>query len=156
MDGAPLKRGRSPREAESARAGAAGSPAEANVPVPEANLPLFEANPPPGEPGQSLSGASLPPQKANGSPREANLPFSGVRDASGGGVPLREASLPRRPHTTHGPRLLTPGANPWHNPRPSGVSQTSCAQVAQLVEHVTENHGVTGSIPVLGTISSYL
>jgi hypothetical protein len=25
------------------------------------------------------------------------------------------------------------------------------AQVAQLVEHVTENHGVTGSIPVLGT-----
>jgi hypothetical protein len=25
------------------------------------------------------------------------------------------------------------------------------AQVAQLVEHVTENHGVAGSIPALGT-----
>jgi hypothetical protein len=28
------------------------------------------------------------------------------------------------------------------------------AQVAQLVEHVTENHGVGGSIPPLGTITS--
>ena len=27
------------------------------------------------------------------------------------------------------------------------------AQVAQLVEHVTENHGVGGSIPPLGTIN---
>ena len=27
------------------------------------------------------------------------------------------------------------------------------AQVAQLVEHVTENHGVGGSIPPLGTIT---
>ena len=27
----------------------------------------------------------------------------------------------------------------------------SLAQVAQLVEHVTENHGVAGSIPALGT-----
>ena len=27
------------------------------------------------------------------------------------------------------------------------------AQVAQLVEHVTENHGVGGSIPPLGTTS---
>ena len=26
------------------------------------------------------------------------------------------------------------------------------AEVAQLVEHVTENHGVGGSIPSLGTI----
>ncbi len=29
-----------------------------------------------------------------------------------------------------------------------------CAQVAQLVEHATENRSVTGSIPVLGTISA--
>ena len=29
----------------------------------------------------------------------------------------------------------------------------SWAQVAQLVEHVTENHGVGGSIPPLGTIN---
>ncbi len=28
------------------------------------------------------------------------------------------------------------------------------AQVAQLVEHATENRSVTGSIPVLGTIFS--
>ena len=28
------------------------------------------------------------------------------------------------------------------------------AQVAQLVEHVTENHGVGGSIPSLGTITA--
>jgi hypothetical protein len=30
------------------------------------------------------------------------------------------------------------------------------AQVAQLVEHVTENHGVGGSIPPLGTRNSYV
>ncbi len=29
---------------------------------------------------------------------------------------------------------------------------SSVAQVAQLVEHMTENHGVGGSIPPLGTI----
>ena len=34
------------------------------------------------------------------------------------------------------------------------ASQRFCAQVAQLVEHVTENHGVGGSIPSLGTIVS--
>jgi hypothetical protein len=35
-----------------------------------------------------------------------------------------------------------------------GISLNSGgAQVAQLVEHVTENHGVGGSIPPLGTIS---
>ena len=32
------------------------------------------------------------------------------------------------------------------------ASQRFRAQVAQLVEHVTENHGVGGSIPSLGTI----
>src|SRR6185437_3242829 len=31
-------------------------------------------------------------------------------------------------------------------------SSDANAQVAQLVEHVTENHGVGGSIPPLGTI----
>jgi hypothetical protein len=29
------------------------------------------------------------------------------------------------------------------------------AQVAQLVEHVTENHGVGGSIPPLGTKAKF-
>jgi hypothetical protein len=33
----------------------------------------------------------------------------------------------------------------------ASVSTTPLAQVAQLVEHVTENHGVGGSIPPLGT-----
>ena len=33
------------------------------------------------------------------------------------------------------------------------ASQGFRAQVAQLVEHVTENHGVGGSIPSLGTIT---
>ena len=31
------------------------------------------------------------------------------------------------------------------------LSRLGSAQVAQLVEHVTENHGVDGSIPPLGT-----
>ena len=37
-------------------------------------------------------------------------------------------------------------------PRPRGGLG---AQVAQLVEHVTENHGVGGSIPPLGTINLF-
>ena len=43
------------------------------------------------------------------------------------------------------PSLYNPGA-------PLFVTRTGAkAQVAQLVEHVTENHGVGGSIPPLGT-----
>ena len=50
-----------------------------------------------------------------------------------------------------------PPAVPLDSGRPSLLKSLSLgagprAQVAQLVEHVTENHGVTGSIPVLGTI----
>ena len=33
------------------------------------------------------------------------------------------------------------------------IATTCRAEVAQLVEHVTENHGVGGSIPSLGTTS---
>src|SRR5919106_4094792 len=43
-----------------------------------------------------------------------------------------------------GPALASCG--PWPMVR---------AQVAQLVEHVTENHGVGGSIPPLGTIATH-
>ena len=32
---------------------------------------------------------------------------------------------------------------------------SACAQVAQLVEHATENRSVGGSIPPLGTIPPY-
>ena len=35
---------------------------------------------------------------------------------------------------------------------PLGAARLPCAQVAQLVEHVTENHGVGGSTPSPGTI----
>ena len=35
---------------------------------------------------------------------------------------------------------------------PPAFANTFSAEVAQLVEHVTENHGVGGSIPSLGTI----
>jgi hypothetical protein len=49
------------------------------------------------------------------------------------------------------------GANPGQGAArttisPGCVSTAPAAQVAQLVEHVTENHGVGGSIPPLGTI----
>ena len=37
------------------------------------------------------------------------------------------------------------------NPAPTRPAIGPGAQVAQLVEHVTENHGVAGSIPALGT-----
>jgi hypothetical protein len=51
------------------------------------------------------------------------------------------------------PRLDRPKPS-LYNPRASlkpAVSAGFGAQVAQLVEHVTENHGVGGSIPPLGT-----
>ena len=37
-------------------------------------------------------------------------------------------------------------------PHTSRLNRWPGAQVAQLVEHATENRSVTGSIPVLGTI----
>ena len=41
---------------------------------------------------------------------------------------------------------------PGDRPEPRDCLEIeSIAQVAQLVEHVTENHGVGGSIPPLGT-----
>ena len=61
------------------------------------------------------------------------------------------------PQPREGARGWTP---PTHCPynrarfafRPA-TSRRPGAQVAQLVEHVTENHGVGGSIPPLGTIN---
>jgi hypothetical protein len=49
------------------------------------------------------------------------------------------------------------GAEPWTRRsadayKPPLRLDAPAAQVAQLVEHVTENHGVGGSIPPLGTI----
>ena len=45
------------------------------------------------------------------------------------------------------PGRLDRGGGVLYKRKPPG------AQVAQLVEHVTENHGVGGSTPPLGTIS---
>ena len=52
------------------------------------------------------------------------------------------------------------GASPYKQAPPAGESVTrepaNGAQVAQLVEHCTENAGVGGSIPPLGTTTSLL
>ena len=49
-------------------------------------------------------------------------------------------------------RALDRGGGPLYNGRASAQGEAEAiAQVAQLVEHVTENHGVGGSIPPLGT-----
>ena len=47
------------------------------------------------------------------------------------------------------PRWTSRGADAY---KPPLRREAPAAQVAQLVEHVTENHGVGGSIPPLGTI----
>jgi hypothetical protein len=50
--------------------------------------------------------------------------------------------------------LDSPKSSLYNPPRAPLVTRTGAnAQVAQLVEHVTENHGVGGSIPPLGTIA---
>jgi hypothetical protein len=41
------------------------------------------------------------------------------------------------------------GLQPWDNP----TKGRACAALAQLVEHLIRNEGVTGSSPVSGTIS---
>jgi hypothetical protein len=51
-------------------------------------------------------------------------------------------------------RAILDSARPslYNPPFACGGSAVRGAQVAQLVEHVTENHGVGGSIPPLGTM----
>ena len=66
-------------------------------------------------------------------------PWAFAHERHAGGGPLRvldsaDSSLYNAPRFAERPTLGRPGA-----------------QVAQLVEHVTENHGVRGSIPRLGT-----
>jgi hypothetical protein len=50
-------------------------------------------------------------------------------------------------------RVLDSAQEALYNARASAcpLEKRAGAQVAQLVEHVTENHGVGGSIPPLGT-----
>jgi hypothetical protein len=49
--------------------------------------------------------------------------------------------------------LDSPSPYPYNRDVPQGAPGGLGAQVAQLVEHCTENAGVGGSIPPLGTIS---
>ena len=50
--------------------------------------------------------------------------------------------------------LDSPRSCPYNRPVPQGRAPFGLgAQVAQLVEHCTENAGVGGSIPPLGTIT---
>lgn len=53
----------------------------------------------------------------------------------------------KKKETTKGDLIPSAG---WD--KPPFTPQGCGAQVAQLVEHATENRSVTGSIPVLGTI----
>jgi hypothetical protein len=50
--------------------------------------------------------------------------------------------------------LDSPSPYPYNRDVPQGAPGGLGAQVAQLVEHCTENAGVGGSIPPLGTIRS--
>ena len=63
-------------------------------------------------------------------------------DADNASVRLRSAVLDSAGASLYKPRRSSLGSH-----------LRAGAQVAQLVEHVTENHGVGGSIPPLGTIS---
>jgi hypothetical protein len=71
------------------------------------------------------------------------------------GMPGSRAFSPRPGMTSNGNTAILDSANPsLYNARRSSrprFKRGPGAQVAQLVEHVTENHGVGGSIPPLGT-----
>src|SRR5688572_19145599 len=76
--------------------------------------------------------------------RRAHGPKTAKPEASAGPDPSPERRaaggvLDRRKSSLYNPALANP------------LSRRDGAQVAQLVEHVTENHGVGGSIPPLGT-----
>src|SRR5207245_7993839 len=71
------------------------------------------------------------------------------RKAERTGTSIRSKLCPRRR-----PRLDSAQPCLYKAALPTGASRPAGAQVAQLVEHVTENHGVGGSIPPLGTTSS--
>src|SRR5260370_2614078 len=106
--------------------------------------------------------------------RPAPPPFPALRRMQGGEGPIRASATaaPRLPVIQPLPNPAAPPASGrsgrqlalqpfWTVPdRPSirpraplaALRPRAGAQVAQLVEHVTENHGVGGSIPPLGTI----
>src|SRR5215217_9417966 len=80
--------------------------------------------------------------------RSAALADRALRDSRGRGGRRRRGCVRGGRRWTGRTRLtISPLRRPAHPP-------PLHAQVAQLVEHVTENHGVGGSIPPLGTIGS--
>src|SRR4051794_37326760 len=80
----------------------------------------------------------------------------GERDVLGGAVGLREQAVPERPgralETLDLGRGLHP-REPTHRRAPLSRAPDTIVrlqgEVAQLVEHTTENRGVAGSIPAL-------
>ncbi len=81
--------------------------------------------------------------------------------SSGSNLP---SQLSLKHANSHPLTVVNLSPEPWFGPTAAGQSKrrssitpgtsqnSGGAQVAQLVEHVTENHGVGGSIPPLGTI----
>src|SRR5882672_552583 len=75
--------------------------------------------------------------------------------------PVPQRQRPDRANVSAGRQGVWGGGAPsWTGPDPASITPAlyrprvlrgAGAQVAQLVEHVTENHGVGGSIPPLGT-----
>jgi hypothetical protein len=92
------------------------------------------------------------------------IPPSGRKSAYRPGQ-IRQAGSLSKHVNCHPLTVVNLSSDPWFAPPAAGQSErrssitrsgerrsSSGAQVAQLVEHVTENHGVGGSIPPLGTI----
>ena len=79
-----------------------------------------------------------------------------LKRAGAGGSRAAVASAARDSPGGAGCPLLDRRAVSPYNARRSAIPRVggAGAQVAQLVEHVTENHGVGGSIPPLGTTSN--
>jgi hypothetical protein len=92
-------------------------------------------------------------------PRAACLSFKLQRRANFGNDVLATAQR-RRTCSTHAPSRVPGGwtaqnrafiTPPLETPAGAHAGRVKWAQVAQLVEHCTENAGVGGSIPPLGT-----
>src|SRR5690606_20716452 len=103
-----------------------------------------------GGPLSSVLLAALRPGRSRPLARRP-LPHSDRRAAR----PRRPAAARRRRRPRLGckPRWTGLGEFPYKGPQSRPLGRLRRAQVAQLVEHVTENHGVGGSIPPLGTTS---
>jgi hypothetical protein len=98
----------------------------------------------------AASGAATPAQR-----RTIALSAQSAQALQAGLRPSIAARLKPAGH----PKRAAQCCESYSGQTPPGAFIRSCAppkaQVAQLVEHVTENHGVGGSIPPLGTIGPF-